>query len=314
MNTFRGLAWLSKAYLRQSLRSRTAILWNLAFPLLWLFVFGFIFGRGNPDTVTVLMPGLFTITTISGSFFGVSYLMVNERETGILRRYRVTPVTAATLTIANAVRALATLSVSLLVQGLVAWLVFHVRVTGSLMSLAAMLLLGATAFVPLGLFVGSVAQDMKSAPAISNLIFFPMMFVSGAAVPFFMLPEWLQVTGRLLPATYLVEGLQGVIVRGEGLVELQGVVAVLLLTTAIGAALNGMLFRWESDEPINRRKLALAIGGLATFFTVAALLAPTLRMTNAPTSFGDATPGERLDGESQAGEPPGTAERSGPVL
>jgi len=65
----RGLGPLTRAYLLQSFRSRAAIFWNLVFPMAWLFLFGFVFYRGNQ---TLMMPGLFTITLISGSFFGVS--------------------------------------------------------------------------------------------------------------------------------------------------------------------------------------------------------------------------------------------------
>ena len=64
---FRGLGPLTRAYLLQSFRSRTAVFWNLVFPMVWLFLFGFIFYRGQP---TLMMPGLLTITLISGSFFG----------------------------------------------------------------------------------------------------------------------------------------------------------------------------------------------------------------------------------------------------
>ena len=106
----RGLGPLTRAYLLQSFRSRTAIFWNLVFPMVWLFLFGFVFYRGNPS---LMMPGLFTITLISGAFFGVSYLMVSEREAGILRLYRVTPVSAMTVVLANAIRAMVTLSISI---------------------------------------------------------------------------------------------------------------------------------------------------------------------------------------------------------
>ena len=279
---FRGLPTLTRAYLLQSLRSRTAIFWNVAFPLVWLFVFGFIFAGGSSERTTFMMPGLFTITIISGSFFGVSYLMVSEREAGILRRYRATPVTAATVVVANAVRALATLTLSLLIQGSVGWAVFRFTVEGSFATLALVIVVGTAAFIPLGLIVGSVARDMRSAPAISNLIFMPMIFTSGAALPLFMMPGWIQSMSRLLPATYLVEALQGVMVRGETPGDLGGPLAVLMVTAVLGAGLNGTLFRWESDEPVNRRRLVLVLVGLAVLFAAAAWLAPELRMATPP--------------------------------
>ena len=292
MKMLRGLGELSRAYLLQSVRSRTALFWNLAFPQLWLFTFGFIFARGTPEGVSYLLPGLFVITLISSSFFGVSYVMVTEREKEILRRYSVTPVSALTVVLANGVRSIAMLAMALVVQGTLAWLIFDVTVASSLPVVAVVVLIGALAFVPLGLILGSVAKDMRSAPAISNLIFFPMMFLSGAAVPFFFLPGWIQDVARLLPATYLTEALQGVMVRGESLADVAGPLAVLLVTSAVASSLNSLLFRWETDQPLSAKRVAMAIGLLAAVYAGAALLAPGLRMIQQPPALfgsGEAT-------------------------
>ena len=50
-------------------------------------------------------------------------------------------------------------------------------------------LCGACALVPIGLIVGSAARDIRTAPAIANLLFFPLMFLSGSAMPFAFLPD-----------------------------------------------------------------------------------------------------------------------------
>lgn len=217
MSALRGVGGLARALLIETLRSRTAVFWSLAFPLLFLLIFGFVFSGGTPRGTSYLMPGLLTITVVTTTFFGVSNRMVTDRETGVLRRYRVTPVTVVAVVLAYGPMAAATLSASLLLQAVAGRLIFHVTVSGSLATLVVVLLAGELAFIPLGLFVGSVARDTRTAPAITNLIVFPMMFLSGVALPFFLLPGWIQRLARLLPATYLVEALQGVIVRGDGL-------------------------------------------------------------------------------------------------
>lgn len=282
MTMLRGLGPLTRAALLQSLRSRTAILWNIVFPMVWLLLFGYVFGQGDPARVSMLMPGLFTITLISGSFFGVSYLMVSERETGILRRLRVTPVTAPTIVLANSMRALVTLTLSVSIQAGVGYLMFGYMVRGSVLLMGMMMLLGAVAFVPLGLIVGSVAQDMRTAPAISNLLFFPLVFGSGAAFPYWMLPDWVQALGRLVPSAYLVEALQGIMLRGQGLADLAAPVGVLSLTAVVGAALNSLLFRWESSEPVNKRGLLVTMLVLVALLLAAALTTPAFQMTSAP--------------------------------
>lgn len=278
MSPLRGTLALFRGFLTESVRSKASLFWTLAFPLLFLFVFASIFGGGRREAVASLLPGLLTISVMTGSLFGVAFRMIVARENGALRRLRVTPVTSLAIVVAYGLVAFALLVATFLLQIATAKAIWHVRVAGPWASVALVALAGFFAFVPLGLFVGSAARDMKTAPPLSNLIFFPMMFLSGAAVPFAILPPWLQTTGRLLPATYLVEGLQGVIVRNDSLAHLSGTLAVLVLTGLVGVGMNALLFRWESTEKVDVRKLAVALAGLAVFLVLVALLAPPVEM------------------------------------
>lgn len=272
----RGFLELSRAYLLQTWRSKTALFWTLGFPQVWLFAFAFIFGGGTPDGVTALMPNVFAITIFAGSFFGVSYSMVTERENGILRRYRVTPVTALTVVLANGSRSVANVATSVALQALLAWLIFDIRI-GSPGLMIVAIGCGVIAFVPLGLILGSVAKDMRSAPALGNLIFFPMMFLSGAAIPLQLLPGWLIPVARVLPASYLTDALHAAIVRNQRVTEVPGLLAAMLVAGAAAAGANSLLFRWESTEPIDAGRAFLATVGLLGVYVAVALLAPPLQ-------------------------------------
>ena len=127
---------------------------------------------------------------------------------------------------------------------------------GSWLALIGVFLCGAIALVPMGMLVGSTARDIRTAPAIANLLFFPMMFLSGSAMPFAMLPDGVKRFARLLPTTYLNDTYSSVIVRGEGLLDAVRLLAVLLAVGIVGVILTSMLFRWEGTEPIPRRALA----------------------------------------------------------
>jgi ABC-2 type transport system permease protein len=238
--------------------------------LVLLFFFGSVFGRGNAQAVARMMPGLFTSILLAGTLFGVSIRMVMERETGILRRYRVTPVSATVVFAAHGVSALLTQTATFLALWGTGALFFKLRIAGSAPSLVLSFLVGAAALIPFGLLVGSIARDAKSAPALNNLIFFPMMFLSGSAVPLSMLPGWVKTIARLLPTSYLVELLTAVIVRGEPLPARGATIAVLAVTSAMGLAMNRLLFRWEGSQPVPRRSLVIVVGGLALLYAGAA--------------------------------------------
>ena len=94
---------LVRAQLIEIRRSKTALFWMTAFPLGFLLLFGFVMARGDARVMAFMMPGLLTTTLMSGSLFGVAFPLVQQRETGMLRRLRVTPVPAAAVAIAHGV-------------------------------------------------------------------------------------------------------------------------------------------------------------------------------------------------------------------
>jgi imidazolonepropionase-like amidohydrolase/ABC-type multidrug transport system permease subunit len=278
----RSVFAIVRAQLTEIRRSKTALFWMTAFPIGFLLLFGFVMARGDARVTAVLLPGLLTTTLMSGALFGVALPLVQQRETGLLRRLRVTPLPAAAVAIAHSVTALVTGFISVIVLMLLAQALFRMKMAGSWLSLAGVFVCGAVALVPLGLLVGSTARDIRTAPAISNLLFFPLMFLSGAAFPFAVLPDGVKRFARFLPTTYLVDTYSSVIVRGDSLLSIAGSLAVLLAVGAVGIVLSSMLFRWEGTDPIPRRSLAAVAVAFATTLSVAALAAPSFRMSDLP--------------------------------
>lgn len=278
----RAILALVRAQLTEISRSKTAIFWMTAFPIGFLLLFGFVMARGDARVTAFLLPGLLTTTLMSASLFGVALPLVVQRETGQLRRLRVTPIPAAAVAVAHGACAVITGLISLLVLLMLARMIFGAQIAGTWTALIGAYLCGASALVPLGLLVGSTARDIRTAPAIANLIFFPMMFLSGSAMPFAVLPDGVKRFARMLPTTYLNEIYSGIIVRGEGLWPMAGSLAVLLAVGVVGIILTSMLFRWEGTEPIPRRSLAIIAVAFALTLGVSAAAAPAFRMGDLP--------------------------------
>jgi imidazolonepropionase-like amidohydrolase/ABC-type multidrug transport system permease subunit len=278
MSALRILAELLRAQLLEAMRSRSALFWTLAFPLFFLFLIGGVMARGDARAATYLMPGLLTNMLLGGTLFAVAGRLVSDRETGVLRRLQVTPIHAASVVLAHGATALLTQMVTFALLWFAGRAAFGVVVLGSPATFVLVYLIGAAALLPLGLLVGSVARDSRSAPALANIIFFPMMFLSGAAFPFAFLPDAVQRAARLLPATYVVEALHAVMVRGESLRTLAPRLAVLVALAAVGVATTAALFRWEGTHPVPRRALAGALVAFAIVLGAVAVLSPALGM------------------------------------
>jgi imidazolonepropionase-like amidohydrolase/ABC-type multidrug transport system permease subunit len=278
----RSVLALVRAQLIEIRRSKTALFWMTAFPVGFLLLFGFVMARGDARVTTMMMPGLLTTTLLSGSLFGLAFPLVQQRENGLLRRLRVTPVPSAAIAVAHAVTSLMTGFVSLIVLMLLARMIFKVQLAGSWVTLAVVFVCGAVALIPVGLLVGSTARNIRTAPAISNLLFFPLMFLSGSAIPFAVLPDGVKRFARLLPTTYLVDTYSSVIVRGEGVLAILGSLVVLIGVGVVGIVLSSMLFRWEGTDPVPRRSLATIALAFGAALGVAAFAAPAFRMNELP--------------------------------
>lgn len=282
MSQARAARALARAFLLETWRSKISVFWNLVFPLFTLVLFSLIFGGGEPEGVARVLPGTMAMNLLAASFFGVSLYMVSLREREVYRRFAATPLGALPVIVAHALTAFLNIAVSFVLQFAVAMAFFGVSVRGSLLEVALTVAVGAFAFVPLGLLVGSVAQDMRSGPAMSNVLFFPLTFLSGAAVPLHLMPAWLQRAATLLPATYLVDLLHRAIVQGHPFRGAAATTGILLVTGVVGFAFNALLFRWESAQPLDRRALLLVVGSLAVVYAVAFARGVELETSRAP--------------------------------
>jgi len=265
-------AWLSNTVidLKLTFRDRQALFWSYIFPLFFLFLFATIFGRGNPKAVTQLMPGMLCISAMAAGFFGLSVGLVNMRERGMLRRYRLAPI-HPWLIISSQVASNFVVGISaLMLQLALARIIYHIEIVGSFWNLMIMLSVGMLAFLSLGFIVASVAESTKVALVMANVLFYPLMFLGGATLPIQMLSPALRKVSRLLPSNFLVEGLGRIMVDGESLRNTLIHLAVLGVTFVISLFIAAKLFRWESSEPLSPAKKAW-VGVIVLIFVGAGL-------------------------------------------
>ncbi len=280
----RSVLALVRAQAIEIMRSKTALFWMLAFPCGFLLLNGYVMARGDARVAAYMMPGLLTTTLMSGGLFGVALPLVQQRENGLLRRLRVTPVSALAIALSHGITTLLSSCVSLVLLMSLARVLFRIEMVGSWVSLFGVFLCGAIALIPLGLLVGSTARDMRTAPAIVNLVFFPLMFLSGSGFPLAMMPDGIKSFARFLPTTYLVDAYSSVIVRGDGLGAIAGTLVALVAFGVLGMTMTAMLFRWEGTDRISRRALASIVVGFVAILTASAIAAPALRIDELPGS------------------------------
>lgn len=253
-------AWINNTLigLKLTFRDRQAIFWTYAFPLFFLFLFAGIFARGRAEILLTMLPGLLCISAMSSGLWGIGITLPAMRERGILWRYRLAPIGPWMIITSGIASNLLVSFSTLLMQIALAKIVYKIEIAGSAFAMLVMLLVGALAFFSLGFVVAGVADNVKSATVLCNLLFFPLMFLGGAAFPLQFLPPRLQDLARVLPTSYMVDGLYRVMKEGAGLAANLKNLAVLLLSCAVSLVIAAKLFRWEASEKMPLRRKAWA--------------------------------------------------------
>ena len=258
---------LIRSNLRLMLRDRAVLFFSLLFPLSFFFLFAQAFhASASAGAMSQIIAMVLIIGVLGNGFFGAGMRTVQDREAGVLRRFKVAPISAAPVIVAS------------LVSGLVAYLptvflflffgkvIYHAPYPPRLTSLLVFISLGLVAFRAVGMIVASVVNSAQEAQIVIQILYLPMLFLSGATFPIGMMPIWVQTIAQFLPATYLFQGITSILLTGETVINNLVSVFALLTTLAVCLLIGVKLFRWEKEEKIAKGAKWWILAVLAPFF------------------------------------------------
>jgi imidazolonepropionase-like amidohydrolase/ABC-type multidrug transport system permease subunit len=266
---------ITKMDLRLALRQKSVIFFNYLFPLIFLITFGQIMhgDRGGAMTQVVTMVTILGI--LGNGLFGAGMRAVQEREANVLRRYKVTPITPAPILVAATITGWLLFMPFVMFMFAVAHYAYGMAWPQSSLSIFFFISLGIMAFRAIGMILASVANSMQESQIIVQLIYLPMLLLSGATFPASLFPSWLLTLTQFLPATYLVSGMQGMMLRGENFLADYQAAGALILTIVLGLFISYKLFRWEKEEKIKSSAKFWIVAVLLPFFFLGAWQAHT---------------------------------------
>ena len=255
---------LTASRIRLAVRNRAFLFFSLIMPIAFLFIYAGIFGRGNRQAVPYLLSEVLALT-VMGSFWGLSVQLVTFREQGILRRFRVTPVGASAMLASSLLSNYFLTLPTVVIEFFLCRWVFHMAGLGNLTSIFVLVTLGTVSFASLGLIVASVTNTMQETQIINQIIWFVFLFISGATIPFPILPGMVQAVAVFLPATYLVSGLQRAMIDRTAVVDLGMYMASLIGCALIAFLVAAQLFRWDPEAKAPRRAKLWATAAVVPF-------------------------------------------------
>ena len=238
-----ALAWEQFRFERKLFwRNPSAAFFNFLLPLLLLVLTATAF-QVDDDSLEVLIPGIAGMGVLANTFTSLAFNLTVLREDGVLKRIRGTPIPAGAYLagLMGSVTLNAFLQVAMVVA--IGNLAYGVDWPADPALLVLFTLLGVACFAALGVAFSHAIPNQDSAPAYTNAVFLPLIFISGVFYSTDNLPEAINLIAEVLPLKHLIDGLSAAIVGGDvGVGVAAGVLAAWMIA---GVVLAVRFFRWE---------------------------------------------------------------------
>lgn len=241
---------LLKNELKLNIRNMNMVIFAVIMPLMVLVILGFIYGTkpAAEETAYTFMEQSFgalcCISICAGGLMGLPLVVSEYRERKILKRFQVTPVRPAKLLAVEFTIYMIYCIVSILTLFPAAILFWKIKIHGSFLLFLGSWLLTMVSTLSIGLFVGGIAKNMKSASVIACILYFPTLIFSGATLPFEVMPSVMQ---RIISIFPLTQGIQLMKAAFLGLPVENGLLPVITMcaVTIICFGISVKCFKWE---------------------------------------------------------------------
>jgi ABC-2 type transport system permease protein len=189
----------------------------------------------NPDGITAyyMVPAILGIIVTMTMAILTAVAIVRERERGTLEQLIVTPIKSLELMIGKIVPYIVLGYLQITVALLVAVLIFKVPIKGSLVQLYGLTLFFITASLGLGLMISNIARTQMQAFQMSFFVMLPSILLSGFMFPRAAMPKIIYYISDVIPLTYYLDIIRGIILKGVGVEYLAGQVVALLVFSVI---------------------------------------------------------------------------------
>lgn len=195
--------------------------------------------------IDFLIPGLLGMSIMGGGLWGVGFVTVDMRIRKLLKRFLATPMRKTHFLGGIMLSRMCFLIPEVVILIVFATIAFGVKIYGSLLSTAFLILLGATTFSGLGLLVASRAKTLEAVSGLMNLVMLPMWMLSGIFFSSSRYPDAAQPLIQVLPLTALNDALRAVMIDGASILTQLDRLSLLAAWAVVTFVTALKIFRWQ---------------------------------------------------------------------
>ena len=195
--------------------------------------------------IDFLIPGLLGMSIMGGGLWGVGFVTVDMRIRKLLKRFLATPMKKTHFLTGVMLSRMCFLIPEVVVLMIFAAIAFGVKIYGSVLATAFLILLGSMTFSGIGLLVASRAKTIEAVSGLMNLVMLPMWMLSGIFFSSSRYPEVAQPLIKLLPLTALIDAMRAVMIDGASVFSQTPQIALLAAYGTVTFVVALKIFRWQ---------------------------------------------------------------------
>ena len=238
--------------LKLCFRDKTSTFFSILLPAMMFIFFGYMYGQNeagehNAEFFRGFTPAMIATIIFISAMFPIALNFVQQKEGGMFKRMLATPLPASVIISSTLIKGVVLVGFGVIEMFILGYFLFDRQPPEFVGQFLIAFLLSASAFFAFAFLIAAFFNRMQSALTFNFIIFYPMMFLSGATFPIDQLPENLQFLSSFIPLTYVIQvlksGSEGVLFTAQALDSVIAVTAIGLISGFI-AARN---FKWMEE-------------------------------------------------------------------
>jgi len=250
---------------RTGIRNKTLLFMNYLFPLGFYLIMGFIMPEINPPFRESIVPAMVVFAILASTFLGLPDQIVNARENGIFRSYKINGIPSASILTIPGLTTVLHLVVITVIITITAPLLFDAPAPANWLNYIVVFVTMAIACAGISVLIGVISSSSRMTVLWAQLIFIPSMLLGGLMLPYSMLPDAAGKVAQLLPATHAMNALNGLAMGKTADFSPWGSVIILFLSGLLAFGLAIYLFSWDSRNTTRSGHPLLALLVLAPY-------------------------------------------------
>ncbi|MGB3061013.1 MAG: ABC transporter permease [Anaerolineae bacterium] len=244
---------------RAGIRNKQLLLMNYLFPLGFYLMMGFIMAEINPPFREVIVPAMVVFTILAATLLGIPDPLVNARENGVFRSYKINGIPSISILIIPALTTILHLVIMTVIITVTAPVFFRAPLPVNWLNYTLIFVAMAFSCAGLSVLIGVISPSSRMTVLWSQLVFVPSMLLGGMMLPYSMLPAGAGKFAQLLPATQAMNAFNGLAMGKVAAFSPWGSVIMLFASGVLAFGLAIYLFSWDSRNTTRRGHTLLAL-------------------------------------------------------